>query len=69
MPHSENTKSFFAKVGNEVENEIVKNIALFYGCSTLRIYDEVYGKEAEHLLDYITINRPAVIATYNKLMY
>ena len=60
MTNAQQTSRFFTNVGKKVENEIVSNIAKHYGASNEDIYEELYDAEAEALLDYVTINRPAV---------
>tara|TARA_R100000541_G_scaffold34528_1_gene42934 strand:+ start:114 stop:323 length:210 start_codon:yes stop_codon:yes gene_type:complete len=60
MTNAQRTSRFFTNVGKKVENEIVTNIANHYGVSNDDIYEEIYDSEAECLLDYVTVNRPAV---------
>jgi hypothetical protein len=66
MNNALNTSKFFKNVGAKVENEIVKNIAQHYGASKEDIYEELYDEDAEALLDYVTINRPAVSLMFTK---
>jgi hypothetical protein len=66
MTNAQTTSRFFTNVGKSVENEIISNIAKHYGVSNDDIYDEVYDSEAESLLDYVTVNRPAVALMFKK---
>ena len=60
LTNADRTKNFFNKVGSKVATEIVSNIAKHYGVSNSAIYGELYDEDAEALLEYVTINRPAV---------
>ena len=66
MTNAQNTSRFFTNVGTKVENEIITNIAKHYGASNEDIYDELFDAEAEALLDYVTVNRPAVSLMFTK---
>jgi len=66
MTNAQTTSRFFTNVGKTVENEIITNIANHYGVSNDDIYEEVYDSEAESLLDYVTVNRPAVSLMFSK---
>tara|TARA_B110000285_G_C14830477_1_gene470631 strand:- start:497 stop:706 length:210 start_codon:yes stop_codon:yes gene_type:complete len=66
MTNAQTTSRFFSNVGQAIENEIITNIAKHYGVSNDDIYDEVYDSEAEALLDYVTVNRPAVALMFQK---
>ena len=67
MTNAQKTSRFFTNVGKAMENEIITNIANHYGVSNDDIYEEVYDSEAESLLDYVTVNRPAVSLMFKKL--
>ena len=66
MTNADRTENFFNAVGKIVATEIVSNIAKHYGVSNSAIYDELYDEDAESLLDYVTINRPAVSLMFKK---
>ena len=66
MTNADRTENFFNAVGKIVTTEIVTNIANHYGTSVSNIYDELYDEDAEALLDYVTINRPAVSLMFKK---
>ena len=66
MTNADRTENFFNQVGKKVATEIVSNIAKHYGVSNSAIYDELYDEDAEALLDYVTINRPAVALMFKK---
>ena len=48
------TAQFFIKVGPQITQEILQNVAKHYGMTIAETRDEVTHKEAEHLLDYVT---------------
>ena len=66
MDNSEITKAFLLTRDKKTANLIVNNIAVHYGITTDEVFDTIYDREAESLMDYITGEiRPAVSFLFN----
>ena len=52
MTNSEITKAFLLNTDTKTANLIVNNIAGHYGITTDEVFDEIYDKEAESLMDW-----------------
>ena len=60
MSDGQKNADFLGRIDPKIKNEILANIANQYGVTVEEMYNEVTHEEAEWLLEYVTINRPAV---------
>lgn len=57
-------EEFMLSLDNKTCTAIIKSIAKHYGATIDDAMDEFCGDDAEHILDYITVNRPTVSLYY-----
>ena len=70
MTNSKFTIAFLNSLDRKTKNEILSNIANYYGITIDEAYDEVTDVEAENIMDYITGSiRGAVSLFYNKFKH
>ncbi len=60
------TANFLMSLSTSLMNEILDNIANHYGITRGEAFEEVTDIDAENIMDYITVNRPAVHLLYKQ---
>lgn len=68
MSNSTNNRTFLNRIDTKTSTEILNNIAANYGVADFVILSELYDQDAQCILEYVTVNRPAVHLLYKKTM-
>lgn len=60
MTNAQINESFLCSLAGKTTNLILANIANHYGITPDEVMDEITHEDAENILDYVTVDRPAV---------
>lgn len=60
MTNAQINENFMLSLDDKTCNKIIADIANHYGITPGEAVDEILHEDAENILDYVTVDRPAV---------